>query len=346
MQPLNNIDTSLCCHRSALTPSSNQQPPPLADNQPLSPSQRTTLERLVVRIISLSQQKSVEIWAGLRRETGVKNNSELLNSHFQAAEQFLNARLAQVQNALGTRQLLQRISQLLPRGNNRQAVSNFIRQEYGHTVLSSLTKIQLQHVLTLLQKGQLAIPKPYHNTTTDRTLLPAEHVALNQQIAKLAAATGECPLHLQTSLLQLVGLKLGDPTPSRDFPLLLQYLQARQILSQHTAPTLQLLETWLKQPLDHHEQQMLVCYIKQHFQAVPLSILSPAQTQDVLNLLFTHRAGKLPEPQLVSENSVMTQIRYFPLISTLLPLWQMLTRHRRFSVSIIVILMILLWLFF
>ena len=40
--------------------------------QPLSPAQRTTLERLVVRIMSLSALKAPELWAGLRHEVGVK----------------------------------------------------------------------------------------------------------------------------------------------------------------------------------------------------------------------------------------------------------------------------------
>ena len=70
---------------------------------------------------------------------------------------------------------MQQLTELLPQGNNRQAVSDFIRQQFGHTVLSQLSHSQLQQVLNLLQTGSLTIPHPQQTATSDRPLLPAEH---------------------------------------------------------------------------------------------------------------------------------------------------------------------------
>ncbi|WP_312544569.1 flagella biosynthesis regulator Flk, partial [Pantoea eucalypti] len=221
----------------------------VAGEQPLSPAQRTTLERLIVRISSLSNLKAPELWAGLRHEVGVKSEAELQSRHFPAAEQYLNNRLTQTQNGHATRLLMTQLTDLLPKGNNRQAVSDFIRQQFGQTVLSALSQDQLRQVLTMLQNGQMTIPQPQQIRVSDRTLLPAEHHTLNQQVVRLAAATGESTGKLWTAALKLVNLTSGDPIPSRHFPLLTQYLQVRQTLSQHSAPTLHLLEASLKQPL-------------------------------------------------------------------------------------------------
>ncbi len=286
--------------------------------QPLSPTQRTTLERLIVRIMSLSPLKAPELWAGLRHEVGVKNDAELQSRHFPAAENFLNGRLTQVQNNHATRQLLQQLTGLLPQGNNRQAVSDFIRQQFGHTVLSSLSPDQLRQVLTMLQNGQMTIPQPQLSRNSDRTLLPAEHQTLNQQVVKLAAATGEQPSAIWTSVLKLVGLKSGDPIPSRHFPLLTQYLQVRQTLSQQHTPTLQMLEAALKHPPDSTEQRLLEDYSQQRFQATPQTVLTAAQAQDLLNLLFSRRAeraGESEAPRAAGE--INPQPIYNPLVAWL-----------------------------
>ncbi len=245
MQPLSGPGAPMG-DRSAVTPSTGA---PRPGEQPLSPAQRTTLERLIVRIMSFSTLKAPELWAGVQREVGLKSEAELQSRHFPAAEQYLNSRLTQAKNGRATRQLLTQLTDLLPQGNNRQAVSDFIRQQFGQTVLSSLSQDQLRQVLTMLQNGQMAIPQPQQSRVTDRTLLPAEHQTLNQQIALLAAATGEPTGKIWASALNLTNLTSGDPIPSRHFPLLTQYLQVRQTLSQHSAPTLQVLEASLKQPL-------------------------------------------------------------------------------------------------
>ena len=55
------------------------------------------------------------------------STSDLLARHFQPAEQLLQTRLAQAQENHANHQLRQQLTELLPQGNNRQAVSDFIR---------------------------------------------------------------------------------------------------------------------------------------------------------------------------------------------------------------------------
>lgn len=73
--------------------------------------------------------------------------------HFIAAEQMLQERLLTAQETLDCRQLLQKLIALLPQGNNRQAVADYIRSQFGHTVLSQLDAGQLRQVLQSLQTG-------------------------------------------------------------------------------------------------------------------------------------------------------------------------------------------------
>ncbi|MDZ7277807.1 flagella biosynthesis regulator Flk [Pantoea eucrina] len=303
--------------RSPLTDASGAlRPGGPAGEQPLSPAQRTTLERLIVRILSLSTLKAPELWAGVRHEVGVKSDGELQSRHFPAAEQYLNNRLTQVQNSHATRQLQQQLMEKLPQGNNRQAVSDFIRQQFNQTVLSALTQDQLRQVLTMLQNGQMAIPQPQQTRVSDRTLLPAEQQALNQQVTRLAAATGESPVKLLADTLKLANLKSGDPIPSRHFPLLSQYLHVRQTLSQHSAPTLQMLESSLKQPMSQDEQRLLEEYSLQRFQATPQTVLTTAQTQDLLNLLFSRRLERSSE-QPLADSALNPQPIWSPLVPIL-----------------------------
>jgi len=334
MQPLSGPGAPLPGNRPT-TDALSGTPRPAPDDRPLSPAQRTTLERLIVKIMSLSSLKSAELWAGLRHEVGVNNDAGLLARHFPAAEQFLNTRLAQVQNTHATRQLLQQLTDMLPTGNNRQAVSDFIRQQFGHTVLSSLNTSQLRQVLTMLQNGQMTIPLPQQNRITDRSLLPAEHQALNQQVARLAAATGESTGKLWAALLKVVNLLNGDPIPSRYFPLMTQYLQVSHTLSQLSSPTLSQLTSALKQPPDAAEQQLLETHCLQRFNAQPQAMLSHTQVQDLLDVLFKRRAGQLPV-----ENESTPQ----PLWSTLPPMLQPFTRRPVFTVfSLLALIALLIW---
>lgn len=269
--------------------------PSVAGEQPLSSVQRTVLERLITRIVALSQQQSAEVWAGLKHDLGMKNDAPLLSRHFPAAEQNLNQRLNSAQTNLATRQIVQQLSDLLPQGNNRQAVSDYIRQQFGHSALSQLTPQQLKTVLTLLQNNQLSIPQPQQRPATDRPLLPAEHSTLNQQVAKLTAATGEPGKQIWQSMLELSGVKSGELIPAKHFTLLTTWLQARQTLSQQTAPTLHTLQAALKQPLEAAEWKDITDYAQQRFQATPQAVLTTAQVQDILNQVFLKRAERQSE---------------------------------------------------
>lgn len=263
-----------------------------AGEQPLSTQQRTVLERLITRLISLTQQQSAEVWAGMKHDLGVKSDTPLLSRHFPAAEQNLNQRLGVAQQNHANRQVLSQLTELLSQGNNRQAVSDFIRQQYGQTALSQLKPEQLKNVLTLLQQGQLSIPQPQQRPATDRPLMPAEHNTLNQLVTKLAAATGESGKLIWQSMLELSGVKSGELIPAKHFTHLATWLQARQTLSLQHAPTLQSLQAALKQPLEADELVSLKDYAQQNGQIQPQTVLTTAQVQDLLNQIFLKRVER------------------------------------------------------
>lgn len=276
----------------ARPPGEGQPAVSTAGEQPLSTQQRTVLERLITRLISLTQQQSAEVWAGMKHDLGVKNDTPLLSRHFPAAEQNLNQRLGVAQQNHANRQVLSQLTELLSQGNNRQAVSDFIRQQYGQTALSQLKPEQLKNVLTLLQQGQLSIPQPQQRPATDRPLLPAEHNTLNQLVTKLAAATGESGKLIWQSMLELSGVKSGELIPAKHFNHLATWLQARQTLSLQHAPTLQSLQAALKQPLEADELASLKEYAQQNGQIQPQTVLTSAQVQDLLNQIFLRRVER------------------------------------------------------
>ncbi|NUA42852.1 Flagellar regulator flk [Dickeya solani] len=155
MQPISNPGNVSLQGEKTLETALSKTATSQTDDLPLTLAQRTSLEKLVMQISTLSGAKPAEVWATVRAELGTKNNAELLASQFPAAEQSLQNRLTTIQGSQDSRQLLQQLTSLLSQGNNRQAVSDFIRQQFGHTVLSSLTPSQLKLVVTLLQNGQL-----------------------------------------------------------------------------------------------------------------------------------------------------------------------------------------------
>jgi hypothetical protein len=106
------------------------------------------LERLITRLIALTSQQNAEVWAGVKHDLGVRNDAPLQSRHFPAAEQNLNQRINTAQQNHTTRQIVAQLTELLGQGNNRQAVSDFIRQQYGQTALGQLTPDQLKTVLT------------------------------------------------------------------------------------------------------------------------------------------------------------------------------------------------------
>lgn len=300
----------------ARPPGEGQTAPSVAGEQPLSTQQRTVLERLITRLISLTQQQSAEVWAGMKHDLGVKSDTPLLSRHFPAAEQNLTQRLSVAQQNHANRQVLSQLTELLSQGNNRQAVSDFIRQQYGQTALSQLTPEQLKNVLTLLQQGQLSIPQPQQRPPTDRPLLPAEHNTLNQLVTKLAAATGESGKLIWQSMLELSGVKSGELIPAKQFTHLVTWLQARQTLSNQSAPTLQTLQAALKLPLETNEFTALRDYAQQTYQALPHTILTTAQVQDLLNQIFLRRVAR--ERELTEPHHIQPIYSPFaPMIETI-----------------------------
>ena len=236
-----------------------------AGNQPLSSQQRTSLESLMTKVTSLTQQQRAELWAGIRHDIGLSGDSLLLSRHFPAAEYNLAQRLLAAQKSHSARQLLAQLGEYLRLGNNRQAVTDYIRHNFGQTPLNQLSPEQLKTILTLLQEGKMVIPQPQQREATDRPLLPAGHNALKQLVTKLAAATGEPSKQIWQSMLELSGVKDGELIPAKLFNHLVTWLQARQTLSQQNTPTLESLQMALKQPLDASELAALSAYIQCSF---------------------------------------------------------------------------------
>lgn len=356
MQPISNPGNVSLPGEKTLDPTLSKTATSQTDDLPLTLAQRTTLEKLVTQISTLSGARPAEVWATVRAELGNKNNAELLASQFPAAEQSLQNRLSTVQSSQDTRQLLQQLTSLLSQGNNRQAASDFIRQQFGHTVLSSLTPSQLKLVVTLLQNGQLpqaatllstdgntassfgntangqtlplaqtptatTIPSPLPqtsqqlaamlqagvapgglgtNTSTaallDRALLPAEHNQLNQLVAKLVALSGESPAKVWHTLMDMQGLKIGDPIPAKNFHALSQFINTQSVLlQQHTPTTLQTLQAALKQPLDQQEQQLLQDFTRNTLNLTPQMPLTPSQVSDVVTFLYRRRLQQIQD---------------------------------------------------
>ena len=254
----------------------------------LSMQQRTVLERLITRLVALTSQQNAEVWACVKHDLGLKGDSPLLACHFSAAEASLNQRSAAAQDNHHHRQTLAQLSDLLGQGNNRQAVSDYIRQHYGQTALHALSQTQLETILHLLQHGQLSIPQPQQRP-------PAEHNTLNQLVTKLAAATGEPSKLIWQSMLELCGVKSGELIPATHFLPLSYWLQARQTLSAQSVPTLTSLQGALKQPLEAAEWQTIVDFASRSWQVTPRTTLSPAQILALLNKVFVLRVARAQE---------------------------------------------------
>lgn len=266
----------------------------------LTMQQRTVLERLITRLVTLTSQQNAEVWACVKHDLGLKGDTPLLASHFTAAESNLNQRLSIAQQNHHHRQILAQLSELLTQGNNRQAVSDFIRQNYGQTVLHALTQAQLENVLQLLQNGQLAIPQPQQRTPTLRPLLPAEHNTLNQLVTKLAAATGESSKLIWQSMLELCGVKSGELIPATHFTPLSYWLQARQTLSAQTAPTMNSLQAALKQPLETQEWQKIADFAQSSWHVAPTTTLTSPQVLTLLNKVFALRVARAQATMVVT----------------------------------------------
>lgn len=243
MQPVSGPGAPLPGERSVTptsTSSANAAGSSANGDRPLTLAQRTTLENLVLKVAALTTSKAAEVWTTVKQGLGLAENNELMSRHYQPAEQILQTRLTQAQDSGGRQQLLQRLTDMLSQGNNRQAVSNFIQQQFGSTTLSALTKTQLQQVVTLLQNGQ--IPQSTASATAsqtaqaanspDRPLSPAEQRGLNQLVTRLATMTGEQPARVLNNLMMMQNLSPGDAIPLKHLPLITQFLQAQVELQQ------------------------------------------------------------------------------------------------------------------
>lgn len=315
------------------------------ENPPLTPAQRTTLEKLIVKLMALTTMKSAEIWANLRHDLALPHDGELHASQFSRAESLLLAKLGQAQDSHATRQLMQQLTELLPQGNNRQAVSDFIRQNFGHTVLSQLSHQQLEKVLVLIQSREMTIPQPQQTAVMDRPLLPAEHHSLQQSVTKLSAATGEAPTKIWHDLFVLIGVKAGDPIPAKHFQLLTQFAQVRITVSQQTTPTLASLLGVLKQPATELEQHRLKDYAATNFHAAVDTPLLPVQVNSLIGVLFNQRVDRPARSPRVEEKSTRISrsgSRVNPLIA-MLPAAMQPNGGLWLTVILLVLLGIVLW---
>lgn len=281
-------------------PPGEPQPPIKSTGEtPLTAVQRTVLERLITRIVALDRQQPADIWIGLKHDLKLKDEAPLLSRHFPAAEKNLNQRLIQTQTTQATRQVIHQLTALLPQGNNRQIVSDFIRQQFGQTALSQLTPSQLKTVLVLVQNNQPNSAPPVQPAMlaqnmpeTERPLQPIEQNILNHLVSKLATATGESSKQIWHNLLEPVGVKPGEPIPGKLFAALSNGLQAQYTLSQHPAPTLETIQAALKQPLTEPERERIADYSQQRFQATPQTVLTPFQVQDILTQILVSRSER------------------------------------------------------
>ena len=118
-------------------------------------------------------------------------------------------------------------------------------------------------------------------------------------------------------------------------------------MSQHSAPTLQLLEASLKQPLDQHERHSLEEYSQQRFQATPQTVLTVTQTQDLLNLLFSRRADRAEKvhEQPLAASEIKPQPIWSPFVASLPSPLQPLAQRPLLGLFVaLVVITLLLWL--
>lgn len=204
----------------------------------------------MVKLQALTSLSNNAIWTTLRLDIGLAPNQTLLGQHFTATEQSLQNQLvqAQTQQSSARHPLLQRLTDLLPQENNSQRVTQFLRQEFGHTELKALTQPPLQRVLTMLQTPPDAAPlnaasdrAPALATTLvqnaltnaattallQRPLSSVEQNSLNQMVVRLSALLGESTEKIWTSLTAMQHQPPGTPIPARHLPLLMQYLQTQ-----------------------------------------------------------------------------------------------------------------------
>ncbi len=159
--------------------------------------------------------------------------------HFPAAEHDLAQRLLAAQKSHSARQLLAQLGEYLRLGNNRQAVTDYIRHNFGQTPLNQLSPEQLKTVFSPVAGRE----DGYSATTAARGDRPS-FITGGAQCAKTAGDQtcggngGTQRRQIWRSMLELSGVKDGELIPAKLFNHLVTWLQARQTLSQQNTPTL------------------------------------------------------------------------------------------------------------
>lgn len=289
----------------------------LIEGQPLSTLQRSNLDLLITKIAAISAMKPAEIAALLRHELTGSRNSELLSQHYQPAEKWLQQRLAITQQPHTTRPLLMQLSELLSQGNNRQTVSDFIRQQFGYTQLTQLSQPQLQQVLNLLQTDNSALPPRILNS--ERLLLPVEQQHLQQQITQLSTTTGEAPAKIWQSVFKLLGTPPEAPLSARHFLLISHFLETKIALGSSATLALSQLFTLPKPPPNPQEQQLLNDYCHTRFNNQPSTPLTHSQLHEVIDHLFARRLRHAEQESLLQHQPLPLWHPLLMALPTVLP---------------------------
>lgn len=360
---------------------SSEPPVPLSENNaalPITSKQLRILTILIDQLSSLTGQQEKELWILLRRDLGITQQAPLLSRHFPLAEQNLNLRLTQVQQSDDYQKLLHQISELISKNNNRHAVSDYLTQQFGRASLNGLTSKQLQHVLSLLQNGQLnqrsAMPDPIKNQAVtlssasglavskmvrvediarlnqarliqvlsevlnqddnrtrvsqylqqefghtlihlltpaqQRTLVslllsgqlaghhpavqadgqlvlsPSELKTLNQLVVHLASRSQQPLAQLWQTILGLIQVPIPQQIPARYFAPLTDWLLIQQNLTQQNTSTLHQLQQTLAQTSQAGQWQQIISYAMQQWQATEHTVLNESQWQELSRFML------------------------------------------------------------
>lgn len=338
-----------------------------AGEQRLDPQHYAVLERAIARLIAMTRQQQTEVWANMRGELGIKNDAPLQVRHFPAAEQYLNQQVTLAEQGPDMKSVFSQMAQWLSQDDNRQAISDFIRQQYAQTSLSQLTLSQLKNVLQWLEDGQ---PPIFRLPPSGEPLLPAEYNRLAQLVSQLSEATGESGKLIWQSLIELVDDKnrepfstfvsdshrpfsqtpspvffspdsIGERLPARYFPALETLLQAHLTLRAHPSPTLGVIQKTLGQSQEGPEWRALCDDGRQSGNISPQTVLSPIQVQVLLYRLFRRRIEHEPVASVPEARHIQ------PVYAPFVPLLRSLTSPSARPGLIFIVLLavlVLLWL--
>lgn len=107
----------------------------------------------MTKVTSLTQQQRAELWAGIRHDIGLSGDSPLLSRHFLPLS-IIWRNVCWPRKSHSARQLLAQLGEYLRLGNNRQAVTDYIRHNFGQTPLNQLSPEQLKPFSPCCRKGR------------------------------------------------------------------------------------------------------------------------------------------------------------------------------------------------